>query len=578
MLKNNFTFKRKLLIAFLIVGIIPLISLWIYDTVFIIKSTYEKIDSFTNSNIKIAAELIDTNINTYEKMVNYIAENYDVQSIMEKENKSENTVESRFDDTQELYKISKAILATQSTEIPLHIVSLDKTSRFSTTNYYYPIYTDARGDFYEELSKNEDRVVKKIHRRVDGENSKDTVLSIGKSIVDKKTKQIIGYVIADVYDSYFDDIFEATSFVKNSNVMILDDNGYIVTDKNYKGSTGFKLNSEYLLKMNADSGVIEISMNGKDYLGYYTSANKTKIKVMELIPKEYFLGEILSNVKLIIILTFFVVIIAVCFAIIMSKKISKPIVEIRTLMKEVEKGNFKVSIKNYTADEIGELSRGFNDMIKEIDRLILEDYKKELLVQQAEFKSLKSQVNPHFLYNSLGVISWMARLGEIDSVVEATDALANFFRYNVNSNEDTVTVKKECEQINSYLTVQNYRYKDRFEINIDIQEDILEYRILKLMLQPLVENAIVHGLEEKVGQGTLIINGFKDGDNLCFQIKDNGVGIENSKTKGEGIGLNNLDKRIKLFYGERYGVFYTKEEEFTVFSVIVPKKEEKISD
>ncbi|WP_315078417.1 sensor histidine kinase [uncultured Clostridium sp.] len=574
MVKNNFSFKRKLLIIFLVMGIIPLISLWIYDTVFIIKSTYEKIGSFTNSNVKIAAKLIDNNVDTYEKMVNYISENEDVQRIMKKEN----NIEDRFDDTQELYKISRAILATQNTEIPLHIISLDKTSRFSTTNYYYPIYKDVRGDFYEELIKNEDTVVNKIHRRVEGENSKDTVFSIGKSIVDKNTKQIIGYVIADVYDSYFDDIFESISFVKNSNVMILDNNGYIITDKKYKNATGLKLDSKYLLKMKDDSGIIEISVNGKDYLGYYTSANKTKIKVMELIPKEYFLEEVLSNIKLIIILTLFVVIIAIFFALIMSKKISKPIVEIITLMKEVEKGNLKVSTINCANDEIGELSRGFNDMIKELDRLILEDYKKELLVQQAEFKSLKSQVNPHFLYNSLGVISWMARLGESDSIIEATDSLAKFFRYNVNNNEDTVIVKKEYQQINNYLIIQNYRYKDKFKINIDIQEDILECRILKLMLQPLVENAFVHGLEEKVGNGTLIIKGFKDGDNLCFQIKDDGVGVENSKIKGEGIGLKNLNKRIKLFYGEGYGVFYTKEEELTVFSVIVPEKGEKISD
>lgn len=574
-MSRNFSFKRKLLIIFLIVGMIPLILLWIYDTVFIIKSTYEKIYSFTNSNTKIASELIESNISTYEKIVNYVADNYDVQRIMKKENSKGNNIDDKFYDTQELYKISTAILATQSTEVPLHIINLDKSSRFSTTNYYYPIYKDSRGDFYKQLSENEDVVINKIHRRVDGDNSKDTVLSIGKSIIDKETKQIIGYVVLDVYDSYFDEIFEFTSFIKESNVMVFDDNGFIITDKNNKNSTGFKLDSKYLLKMNDKSGVIDISMDGKNYLGYYTSANKKKIRVMELIPKKYFLEEFLNNIKLIIILTIFVIIIAIYFAIFMSKKISKPILEIKSLMKEVEKGNLEISIKNHTNDEIGELSRGFNHMIKKLDRLILEDYKKELLVQQAEFNALKSQVNPHFLYNSLGVISWMARLGEDDSVIKATDELAKFFRYNVNSSEDIVNVKRELEQINSYLTIQNYRYKDRFESIINIEEDILDCMILKLMLQPLVENAIVHGLEEKLGNGTIIINGFKSDDNLCFQIKDNGVGIENSKTKGEGIGLKNLDKRIKIFYGEDYGVFHSKEEEFTVFTVIVPKKEEE---
>ncbi|AWK51824.1 hypothetical protein DIC82_12710 [Clostridium beijerinckii] len=578
MFKHNFSFKRQLLMVFLVVGIIPLFLLWIYDTLFIIKSTYDKFDYYTNSNINIASRLIDNNINTYENIVKYIAENPDVQRIISKENNKEYLIQSKFNDTQQLYQISNTILATQTIQIPLHIVNLDKSSRFSTTNYYFTVYNDTRGNFYEKLNKNEDRVVTQVHRRVDGENSQETVLVIGKSIVDKNTKEIIGYVIADVYDSYFDDIFEDISFVKDSNIILMDDNGYIITDKNDKNFTGFKFNSKYLNQMTNNQGVLDVTLENEDYKGYYTTTTNTKIRVMELVPEKYFLKEVFDNMRVLFILTFFVVTAAICFVLIMSKKISKPIIEMRVLMKEVEKGNLKVFLNNNTNDEIGELSRGFNDMVHELNMLIEQDYKKELLVQKAEFKALKSQVNPHFLYNSLGLINWLARLGESEAVIETTDALAEFFRYNVNTIEDIVTVEKELEQIKSYLIIQNYRYKDSLQININIEEGIKKYSILKLMLQPLVENAIVHGLEEKVGQGLLIINGFEEGDNLCFQIKDNGVGLNNSKKKGEGVGIDNVNKRIKLFYGEDYGISYNKEEQFTIFSVTVPKKEMKLSD
>ena len=580
MFKNNYSFKKKLLMVFLLVGIIPLVLLWIYDAIFIMKTTYEKIEYYTKSNIEIASELIDNNINTYTKMVNYIAENQDIQKIISKEYSEENySKEKRFNDTQELYKIIMAILSTQNTEIPIHIVDLDKTSRFSTTDYYAPIYSDIRGDFYKKLDNNEDIVITQIHRRVEGKDSKDTVLVIGKAIVDKETREVIGYVIADIYDAYFDNIFKATSFVKGSNVMLLDDNGYIITDKNYKNSTGFKYPSDYLNKMNSQgTGTLKMNIDGVNYEGYYTNTKNTKIKVIELIPRKYFFSEVLENMKVLIILALVVITLCIIVVLITSKKMSKPIIEMTYLMKEVEKGNLDVSIENYSNDEIGELSRGFNDMTKELRRLIDEGYRKELLVQQAEFKALKSQVNPHFLYNSLGLVNWMARLGEVDDVVKATDALAKFFRYSVNNTEDIVPVKREFEQIKSYLTIQNYRYKDKFTIKINVDENILDWNILKLMLQPLVENAIIHGLEKKIGQGILIINAFEMEEKLCFEIKDNGVGIQENSKKGEGIGISNVNKRIKLFYGEEFGVDYKREDEFTIFSIVVPKKECELSD
>lgn len=558
MFKNNYSFKKKLLMVFLLVGIIPLVLLWIYDAIFIMKTTYEKIEYYTKSNIEIASELIDNNINTYTKMVNYIAENQDIQKIINKEYSEENySREKRFNDTQELYKIIMAILSTQNTEIPIHIVNLDKTSRFSTTDYYAPIYNDIRGDFYKKLDNNEDIAITQIHRRVEGKDSKDTVLVIGKAIVDKETREVIGYVIADIYDAYFDNIFKAISFVKGSNVMLLDDNGYIITDKNYKNSTGFKYPIDYLNKMNSHgTGTLKMNIDDVNYEGYYTNTKNTKIKVIELIPRKYFFSEVLENMKVLIILALVVITLCIIVVLITSKKMSKPIIEMTYLMKEVEKGNLDVSIENYSNDEIGELSRGFNDMTKELRRLIDEGYRKELLVQQAEFKALKSQVNPHFLYNSLGLVNWMARLGEVEDVIKATDALAKFFRYSVNNTEDIVPVKKEFEQIKSYLTIQNYRYKDKFTIKINVDENILDWNILKLMLQPLVENAIIHGLEKKIGQGILIINAFEMEEKLCFEIKDNGVGIRGNSKKGEGIGISNVNKRIKLFYGEEFGVDY----------------------
>lgn len=569
----NFTrnsFKKKLYTAFFMVGIIPLIILCIYEFTFIIKNTESNIESYTKSNIEIASELIDSNVDTYTKMVSFIADNEEVQNILEKDRLRGG---KSFEDTQELYKITRALMATQAKDIPLHIVNVDKKSRFSTTDYYSPIYLDDRGDFYERLATNEGQVVTQIHRRVEGSESKDTVLVIGKAIVDKNSKALIGYIIADVYDSYFDNIFSSISITKGTNIILMDSNGYIITDKINKSDTGFRFNNKYLNTLEKEKGSFNLKLKNKTYRGYFTTTKATKIKVLEIIPRYYFFYEALDNMKFLIVLGLFVILVAIVSCIELSKRISKPIVDMTSIMKKVEGGDRSVLVSVTGEDEIGQLARSFNDMLKEINRLIDEDYKKELLLQQAEFKALKAQVNPHFLYNALGSINWMARLGEKESVIETTGALAKFFRYNVNNTEDMVYVRQEIEQINNYLTIQKQRYKDRFTIDILVEEEILELKILKLMLQPLVENAIVHGLEPKRGSGRLRIEGYAELNLICFNVIDDGVGVGNSNTKGEGVGIDNVDKRVKLYYGREYGVNQREENGQTIFSIKIPKKE-----
>ncbi len=569
----NFTknsFKKKLYKALFMVGIIPLVILCVYEFTYIIIATEEKIENYTRSNIEIASELIDSNVDTYAKMVSFIADNDEVQGILEKDRLSGG---KSFEDTQSLYKITRALMATQAKDIPLHIVNLNKKSRFSTTDYYSPIYSDHRGDFYERLAANEGLVMTQIHRRVEGSESKDTVLVIGKAITNKESKALIGYIIADVYDSYFDNIFSSISITEGTNIILMDSNGYIITDKVNKNDTGFRFKSNYLNELEEQKGTFNLKLKNKAYKGYFTTTETTKIKVLVIIPKEYFLYQALDNMKFLIVLGAFVALMAIASCLELSKRISKPIVDMTLIMKKVEGGDRSVLVSEGGQDEIGQLAKGFNDMLKEINRLIDEDYKKELLIQQAEFKALKSQVNPHFLYNALGTINWMARLGEKDAVIETTGALAKFFRYNVNNTEDTVYVKQEIEQINNYLTIQKQRYKDKFTIDINVEEKILELRILKLMLQPLVENAIVHGLETKRGNGRLCIEAYEEPSLICFDVIDDGVGVGNSSSKGEGIGIDNVDKRVKLYYGQEYGVNHRNENGQTIFSIKIPKEE-----
>ncbi len=240
-------------------------------------------------------------------------------------------------------------------------------------------------------------------------------------------------------------------------------------------------------------------------------------------------------------------------------------------MKEVELGNRDVYVDFNSNDETGLLVKRFNNMIKEINRLIEADYKKQILIQQTEFKALKAQINPHFLYNALNSISWMARLGLNNEVEDMTNALSKFFRYSISNTGEIVEVKQEIEQINNYLKIQKNRYRDKLSISIEVSEEILNLKILKLILQPLVENAIIHGLEPKIDSGKLIIKGFIKDNLLIFKIIDDGIGFGQSKHNGEGIGISNVNKRIKIYYGKDYGVTYSNINGLTEALIRIPK-------
>ena len=572
-MKKSLSFKKRLSLSFIIIGIIPLLALTIYNFIFIVTSTRENIEEFTKNNLDIAAKLIDNDINTFTNMVNFVSSNEEVQTIMNK-NDSLLSNNERFYDTQRLYTITRTITATQPIDtIPVHIISENQMTRFSTTNYFVPLYTDDRGNFYDRMKQNEGMVVTQIHRRVDGASAQDAVMAIGKTITDKKNNAHLGYVIADFYDSYFDNIFKNTAFIENTNVYLLDSNGYIITDKNLKNQTGFLFPREYEEKLKRPKGKISLTLDGKNFEGYFTTSKSTHIKVLELIPKNYFFKEALKNSRIFISITALAILLVILCVTILSNKISNPITYLSNKMNEVESGNRDVHVDFKGDDEIGRLGHNFNNMIDEINRLINEDYKKQLLIHQSEFKALKAQVNPHFLYNALGSINWMAKLNDMDGVCKMTSALGKFFRYNANTTTDIVSVKEELAQVNNYLTIQSLRYRDKFTVTLDVDPNILNCKILKLLIQPLVENAVIHGIEPKLDKGHIIIKGFEVNNTILFKIMDDGVGLGNSTSKGEGIGIDNVNRRMSLYYGENYGLTYGMEDPYTVFTIKIPKEE-----
>ncbi|MCG8483842.1 MAG: sensor histidine kinase [Clostridia bacterium] len=259
-------------------------------------------------------------------------------------------------------------------------------------------------------------------------------------------------------------------------------------------------------------------------------------------------------------------IITAIFAYAFSYSITKPIMILSSNMKKVEKGNLYVNIEVKSNDELGQLTTAFNKMVRRLNLLIDKTIENEKQKSEMEFKILQAQINPHFLYNTLDSIRWMATLQNAPLIGSMVASIINLLKYNFSRKDTLVSLSEEIESVKNYISIQKFRYGDIFDIEYDIPDDILEYKTIKFIMQPIVENAIFHGFEDIDHTGVIKISACVEEDFLYITISDNGVGmteeeLENvikrkpSKKQYLEIGIKNVDDRIKFYCGEACGLF-----------------------
>lgn len=329
---------------------------------------------------------------------------------------------------------------------------------------------------------------------------------------------------------------------------------------------------------------------------YYTV--ETSQKSGWKVAGTYDLKEILTYRRMVnnTYIVLFLVFLAIGFFISqkLSSMLTKPMNQLIAGMRRAEQGAFDTKVNITTEDEIGRLASVFNTMLSHIDELV-EKNKEELEnKRKSELKALQAQINPHFLYNTLDSIVWMAEMEKSQDVVEMTLALSNLFRSSISDQNELVPLETELKNIESYLTIQKYRYADKLNFKIDIPGELYGCLVIKLMLQPLVENAIYHGIKEKNGPGMVIISGFDAGADFILNVEDDGTGMTKEQIRSlldansepaagsrhsSGIGVKNVDKRIKLYFGEEYGLTYSSEPgRGTRVMILLPKTGAKEGD
>lgn len=277
----------------------------------------------------------------------------------------------------------------------------------------------------------------------------------------------------------------------------------------------------------------------------------------------------------------------VLISIIVSAKISQPILRLEKSVKKVERGDFSSPVEVHGYVEVERVSHRFNLMVQRVRELMEQIIREQEAKRKSELDVLQAQINPHFLYNTLNSVIRLAESGRSEEVVRTITSLSKLFRISLSKGSHIITVREELEHVRNYLIIQNIRYKNKFQYVIEAEDEVLECRTLKLILQPLVENAIVHGLEEMYDPGMILIQARRLGANVQITIKDNGLGMSpetlasildgNAESQGgSGVGIRNVNERIQLACGSAFGLaFESEREEGTTVTVTFPAEMEE---
>jgi two-component system sensor histidine kinase YesM len=270
---------------------------------------------------------------------------------------------------------------------------------------------------------------------------------------------------------------------------------------------------------------------------------------------------------------------------VVSSILSRPLHELADAME-----NFEQDADHYAyqpirgSREVHDLSASFDHMVVKIQALMAKVREEEVDLRKTELKALQAQINPHFLYNTLDSIAWMCEQGRSADAVQMVHALATLFRISISKGHELIPISKEIEHAESYLQIQKYRYKNQFEYTFDVDPACRDYLCNKITLQPIIENAIYHGLDLMVEAGAIDVQVRQDGDDILFSVADNGVGMTQEqadamlhKEPGDrtGIGIKNVNDRLRIYFGEGYGLKITSELDVgTCVEIRMPKVKE----
>lgn len=414
------------------------------------------------------------------------------------------------------------------------------------------------------------------------------VITLSRGIRDRSgSGEKEGVFFIDLNYSAISELCDQSTVGTKGYAFILDAKGNIVYHPQQQQLYNELQTENISLIMDTDEDTVLTGTGNDGKLYSISRSEKTGWTVVDCTNVKELLSKSRQAQSVYVLTAIILVIVALLFSRVMARSITLPIQKLRDSMKKVQEGDFSVSdVVVDSKNEIGSLTKSFDVMTHRIHELMEQNVHEQEEKRKSELKALQSQINPHFLYNTLDSIIWMAEGKKNEEVVLMTASLARLLRQSISNEDEVVPIANEVEYARGYLTIQKMRYKDKLEFQIEVDSSILYIPLIKLVLQPIIENAIYHGLKYKESKGLLIVKGFMKDGNAVLQVIDDGVGMDEEtlahiydKHKvnyhSNGVGVYNVQKRLKLYYGEDYGITYTSElGKGTTATITIPGRQE----
>lgn len=416
----------------------------------------------------------------------------------------------------------------------------------------------------------------------DASYSSDDVFSIVKAVIDEETGMPCGVLLLDVKHDIIADSIQDATVGSGGFMYILDwDNNMVYAPLS---RVVYRIRPEWI---HSGEDVFTAEVEGQKYQISYRESDYTGWKIVSVSPYQEIMGSV--NQMMIMYICVFILTLGIVLIVTvkLSDVITRPIIELRNLMKKTEQGDFSVRFEGSYKDEVSELGRRFNHMMERIQELIEKVYEEQEYKRRAELRVIQEQFKPHFLYNTLDTIGWMAREHKAYDVVHMLDALTTVFRIGLSKGRDYVSLEDEVKYVTNYLYIQKMRYGEKVQYEIDFDETCKEVYVPKLILQPLVENAIYHGLKMKRGVGHLKVKAVSAPDQkVLLEVEDDGQGMSRNKVEeltrvlnqpgneeNQSFGLFYIKERLRIRYGEAFSVnIESREGEGTRVIILIPGK------
>lgn len=557
--KNSIS--SRLMVYFVCIVLLPVVVLSL-----IMHGVYKNsIMNMARNNARDSLELIDFNITQqfkkYDELAYFISRDRQLQNISEYIGNSEfdedEIVRDNLSDLLDFYRtsasqVSKVLIAYEN-EI---VFSTDRKDNLSCSqkdrNWYKKCKKEPKKGHVFNYSPNEE-----IYNGLSPQNTE--IITVCRSI-ENKDGEFVGVISLEMY----------SQILERSMSNILARNGSYV----------YVVNSDNQVVYSPVVGTIQ-DVAEKDYCSETVYNEHNQWKIIGMVSMTAYVRQLNLLSSILIISLLVIAVVMAVISIKVGKSIVNPIETLQALMKEAENGDLSVRFSGKGTVEIQELGESFNIMIEQLDHNVKQVYIEQKAKRKAEMKALQANIKPHFLYNTLDTIHWMAKAYRATDIVETVDALSTLFRISLSKGSEIITVEQEIQHVTSYLQIQKIRYEDMISYDIYMEKDCRDLKVQKLILQPLVENAIYHGIKESGSVGTIKIRVWRDENAVYLTVEDDGMGMTQERLnyvraslnnfvpeKGGAYGVVNVHQRIVLNYGQPYGLYLESEKDTGTTAVI----------